>query len=387
MINDMMKIKNPFIVSGYISADYFCDRELETKELAGAIMNRRNIVIVSPRRMGKTGLIEHCFHQKEVQKSTYTFFIDIYATGSLKELVFIMSKQIFNTLTPKGKKFVEQFFSVISSLRPAFKLDPFTGQPVFDIGLGEIRQPLLSLEEIFLYLESADKPCVVAIDEFQQITKYPESNVEALLRTYTQKCKNTTFIFSGSQRHMMQNIFFSASRPFYQSASFLNLAPIEVKAYRQFVHKHFSRGGLKIADECIGRIYELFEGHTWYMQMVLNRLYEYTEPGEEMSIFLANKVLQMTIDTNKTVYQNMLSMIPERQKEVLIAIAKEGRAVELTSADFVKKHALQSASSVQSAIRQLLDKEFITRDEATYQVYDRFFGLWLVKVYGVGYSL
>jgi AAA+ ATPase superfamily predicted ATPase len=381
------KIKNPFIVGGYVSAEYFCDREAESAELTGSLLNRRNTVVVSPRRMGKTGLIEHCFHQKEIQKEYYTFFVDIYATGSLKELVFILGKHIFNMLKPRGKKFVEQFFATISSLRPAFKLDTVTGQPVFDIGIGDIRQPLLSLEEIFVYLESADKPCIVAIDEFQQIAKYPEKNIEAILRTHIQKCKNTVFVFSGSQRHMMQNIFFSASRPFYQSASFLDIDPIKIEPYRKFVHKHFGKAGKKIRDECITRIYNLLEGHTWYMQTILNRIYEQLDRGEEMSVAGADHILQITVESNKTVYQSMVSMLPERQKEVLFAIAKEGKAAEITSAAFIKKHGLHSPSSVQSAVKQLLDKEFVTKEDTVYQIYDRFFGLWLSNVYGTGYSL
>ena len=381
------KVKNPFIVSGYVSAEYFCDRELESAELTGSLINGRNTVVVSPRRMGKTGLIEHCFQQKKISGKYHIFFIDIYATGTLKELVFILGKHIFNTLKPKGKKFVEQFFATISSLRPAFKLDPDSGQPVFDIGIGEIRQPLLSIEEIFQYLESAEKPCIVAIDEFQQIARYPEKNVEAVLRTHIQKCKNTTFIFSGSHRHMLQNIFFSASRPFYQSAAFLNLAPIGLEAYRKFVHKHFNKAEKKVPDECITRIYKLLEGHTWYMQTFFNRLYEQMDSGEELSLTEANHILQMTVDSNQTIYQGMISMLSGRQKEVLFAIAKEGKALEITSTDFIKKHGLQSSSSVQSAIRQLLEKELVTRENAVYQVYDRFFGLWLSKTYGIGQSL
>ena len=381
------KIKNPFIISGYVSVEYFCDREKETNELTGALTNGRNMVVVSPRRMGKTGLIEHCFHQKSIQKEYHTFFIDIYATGSLKELVFILGKQIFNMLKPKGKKFVEKFFATIGSLRPAFKLDSVTGQPVFDIGIGDIRQPEVSLEEIFEYLEKADKPCLVAIDEFQQIAKYPEKNVEAILRTHIQKCRNTTFVFSGSQRHMMENIFFSASRPFYQSAAFLNLKPIAFAAYCKFVQGYFKKADKRIPDECVERIYNLFEGHTWYMQSLFNRLYEQLDGGENMTIGMADAILHQTVESNRTVYQNLVSLLPERQKEILFAIGKEGRATEITSADFVKKHGLYSSSSVQSAVKQLLDKELVTKVDNVYQVYDRFFGLWLAETYGTGYSL
>lgn len=381
------KIKNPFVIGGYVSPEYFCDREVESAELVGAFLNERNMVIVSPRRMGKTGLIEHCFHKREIEKEYYTFFIDIYATGTLRELVFTLGKAIFETLKPHGKKFVEQFFATISSLRPAFKLDQISGQPVFDIGIGDIRQPLVSLEEIFNYLENADKRCIVAIDEFQQIAKYPEKNVEAMLRTHIQRCKNTTFVFSGSQRHMMQNIFFSASRPFYQSASMMNLEAISLDEYSKFARNHFLQAEKKISDECIERIYSLLEGHTWYMQSLLNRLYEQLDGGEEMTISLANDVLHRTVESNRTVYQNMVSMLSERQKEVLFAIGKEGKAAEITSTAFIKKHGLSSSSSVQSAVKQLLEKEFVTKDGNVYQVYDRFFGLWLSKTYGTDYSL
>ncbi len=241
--------------------------------------------------------------------------------------------------------------------------------------------------KLFAYLEAADKPCLVAIDEFQQIARYPEKNVEAVLRTHIQKCTNTTFVFAGSQRHMMQNIFFSASRPFYQSASFMNLGPIAEEAYRRFVQRHFRQAGKEISGECIERIYTLFEGHTWYMQSMLNRLYEQTAKGEGATLEEADIVLHQTVNAQQAMYQNMVAMLSERQKELLFAIGKEGRAREITSVDFVTRHGLYSSSSVQSAARQLLEKEFITKEENVYQVYDRFFGLWLAETYGTGYRL
>ena len=165
----MAIVNNPFIVGGYLSPHYFCDREVETEQLIRNITNGRNVVIISVRRMGKTGLIRHCFYQDEIKEHYYTFFIDIYATASLREFVFALGKEIFEKLKPKGIKFIERFFSVISSLRAGFKLDSVTGEPTFDIGLGDIHTAETTLDEIFAYLEQADKPCIVAIDEFQQI--------------------------------------------------------------------------------------------------------------------------------------------------------------------------------------------------------------------------
>ena len=383
----MSKIKNPFITSGYVSAEYFCDRERESAELIRSIVNGQNIAMISPRRMGKTGLIEHCFHQPEIENEYHTFFIDIYATGSIKEFVFALGKQIFETLKPKGKKFLDNFFGTITSLRPAFKLDSFTGAPTFDIGIGNIQQPEYSLEQIFSYLETADRRCIVAIDEFQQIEKYPEKNIEALLRTHIQQCKNTNFVLAGSQRHMMQNMFFSASRPFYQSVSVLNLEAIAPEKYVPFIQKHLADADKTVTQENILRVYNLFEGHTWYIQNIFNRLYSLTDSGEECSLDIIAETIEDTLTSYETIFRGILSLLQERQKELLFAIAKEGKATGVTSALFIKKHGLQSASSVQTSLKQLLDKEIITREENTYQVYDRFLGLWLSKAYGMGYHL
>lgn len=383
----MSKIRNPFITSGYVSTEYFCDRERESAELIRSLTNGQNMAIISPRRMGKTGLIQHCFHKQDIESNYFTFFVDIYATGSLKELVFALGKQIFEELKPKGKTFLDNFFGTITSLRPAFKLDAVTGAPSFDIGIGDIRLPEYSLEQIFSYLESAERRCIVAIDEFQQIAKYPEKNIEAILRTHIQQCKNTNFVLAGSLRHLMQNMFFSASRPFYQSVGVLNLDAIASSKYVPFIQKHFTDADKTISKENIEHVYRLFEGHTWYIQNIFNRLYSLTDKDETCSLQFIAESIDDTITSYAKIFQGMLSLLPERQKEVLYAIAKEGKASGVTSVAFIKKHGLQSASSVQTALKQLLDKEIITKEVNTFQVYDRFFGLWLSKAYGMGYYL
>jgi len=380
-------MQNPFLVKGYVSAKYFCDREKETAELIRKVVNGNNLVLTSPRRMGKTGLIDHCFANPNIAKKYYTFYIDIYATSNLKEFVFKMGKEIFETLKPKGKKFIEHFFTIITSLRPAFKLDEITGSPIFDIGIGEIRAPEFTLEEIFNYLETADKQCIVAIDEFQQIEKYPEKNIEAVLRTYIQRCKNVTFIFAGSRRHIMQNIFFSSSRPFYQSAALLNMDAIDKEKYTEFVINHFSEAQKEISPELIEKIYELFEGYTWYMQAIFNEIFSLLDKGDRCTLNDLQTSLENKIASYETIFLTTLWLLPERQKELLYAIAKEGKATGITSGDFVKKHGLLSSASVQTSAKQLLDKEIITSENNVYQVYDRFFGLWLKTVFGTGYRL
>ena len=376
----MTRINNPFITSGYISADYFCDREAESKQLIREIVNGNNLAIISTRRMGKTGLIQHCFHSKELSKEYYTFFVDIYATKSLRDFIFSLSKVILESLKPFGKKAVEIFINSVLSLQAGISYD-FTGTPSFNIQLGDIQNSMATLEEIFKYLAKADKPCIVAVDEFQQITNYSEKNVEALLRTHIQHCNNAQFIFAGSQRHTMGNMFLSASRPFYQSVSMMHLESIAIEKYIDFARNHFKKADRRITPETIRIVYDRFDGVTWYVQKTLNVLFAFTPVGATCDESMVEPAIASVVDSYRFNYQETLFRLPERQKELLVAIAKEGNAKSITSGEFVKRYSLPSPSSVQAAVKGLLEKDFITLFNGSYSIYDKLFEIWLRESY------
>lgn len=376
-----MIANNPFIISGYLSPHYFCDRKLETEQLIRNVTNGRNVVMISLRRMGKTGLIQHCFYQDIIKENYYTFFIDVYSTTSLREFVFALGKEIFDELKPGGMKLIEKFFSVITSLRAGFKLDSITGEPTFDIGLGDIHTAETTLDEIFGYLEQADKPCIVAIDEFQQIGIYAEKNVEAILRTKVQHCRNSHFIFAGSQKHVMMNMFNSPARPFYQSANMMHLGCIPLQQYLPFVSELFAENGKKIEDQVVEKVYSSFEGHTWYVQLMLNELYILTSVGGVCDVSLIEIALKNIMSMQEFTYQEIFSRLPDKQKEVLIAIAKEKKAMGVSSAAFIKRYRLRSASSVQAALKGAIDKNIIAQEQNYYEISDKLFGIWIRENY------
>ena len=372
----MAKI-NPFITSGYISAEYFCDRIIETATLTRYITNGNNVALISPRRLGKTGLIEHCFHQKQIKEAYHTFLIDIYATKNLQEFVFELGKGILNGLKPRGRKAWEVFLKSLSSLRTSISFD-FSGNPSWNLEMGDIKTPTITLDEIFHYLEQADKPCLISIDEFQVIAKYPESDVEATLRTHIQHCSNAKFIYAGSQRHMMGEIFTSPSRPFYQSTAIMELSPIDIDIYTEFIKKHFTENKKIITEETVQEVYQRFEGITWYIQFLANSLYAITAEGEECTVDKVNTAVDNILAQLNFTYSSLLFQLPPKQNEVLFAISKEGKAQEITSSKFLKTYKL-TASSVQGAIKGLLDKDFVTNELGVYSIYDKFFDIWLKK--------
>lgn len=124
----MTFINNPFVTSGYIAPEYFCDREKETETLLRWLVNENNVAIISTRRMGKIGLIQHCFQQSEVKDHYYTFLIDIYATKTLREFVFQLGKTILAALKSQGRKTWELFVNSLTSLKAGFTFD-ISGMP------------------------------------------------------------------------------------------------------------------------------------------------------------------------------------------------------------------------------------------------------------------
>jgi len=374
-------LENPFIVGKYLSDKYFCDRSEETENLGKQIMNGRDVALISPRRIGKSGLLQHFFSQADVKERFYVFYVDIYATTSLAEFVYTLGKEIYDQLKSQPTVWKEKFFQVIASFRVGFKLDAMTGVPSLDLGLGDIQVPQTTLDEIFAYINEADRPCIIAIDEFQQIGEYAEKNVEALLRTKIQQCRNARFIFSGSKRHLMSNMFNSPSKPFYQSAISMGLEPIPMDVYADFSVRLFEERERALDRAVVETVWKQYSGYTWFVQMMMNELFALTPRGGRCDVSLIQEARRNVIMSQEGSYKDLLQRLPPKQKIVLQAIAKEGLARNITSSKFIKKYNLNSASSVQAAVKLLLKTDLLTQAEGTYRVYDYFFAEWLATVY------
>ena len=370
-----MRHQNPFIIEGYRSPDYFCDRESETALLKRHLTNGCNVALIAPRRLGKSGLIHHLFHQEEIQNDYYPIYIDIYETKNLNEFVYVLGKGILSVLKTQGRKTWEAFLSILKSLQSTITFD-INGIPEWNLGIGDIKYPDVTLDELFEYLEKADKPCLVAIDEFQTIANYPEKTVEASLRKRIQQCQNARFIYAGSKRHMMAQIFSSSARPFYNSSAIMGLETIDRKVYREFANRHLATNGKSITKEAFQYLYDAYDGVTWYIQYILNMLYTTLSDTPNLSIADIKAVENEILSQHRFSYQAFLYQITAKQKQVLIASAHEHKASSVMSQSFLQKNHL-GASTVQGAIKVLLAGDFITNDDGVYEVCDKFFERYL----------
>ena len=255
-------------------------------------------------------------------------------------------------------------------------MDAMTGEPSVSVTL-ESRDSTVDLRQIFDLMKDSGKQIYVAIDEFQQIISYPEKGVEAQLRSYIQFLHNAHFIFSGSKRHLMADIFLSPNRPFFQSTRLMELQAIDETPYYTFACRFFRQQGHELDKDVFHYFYNMLEGHTWYMQSVLKQLYA---DGEDVvTEHQADEAIRQLVQDNNAYYETIFSLLPEKQQKLIDAIAHEGHVKAPNSGQFIARYRLTSASSVSSSLKSLTDKELVYKSPAGYQVYDRFFGLWLSR--------
>ena len=371
----MSKIDNPFLLYGYEGPEYFCDRKEETEEMVSSLRNGCNITLMSPRRYGKTGLIRHVFHKiNEQDPDAACFYIDIYATNSLYDFVQTFAKAVVGKLDTPLQKAENIITKIFKSSQITMSTDFMTGLPQLSLNFAP-QYTESTLDEIFTYISQSQRNCYIAFDEFQQVTEYPEKNVEALLRTHIQKMNNAHFVFSGSRLHMMMEMFNSPKHPFYRSTEKLNLSTLDEAVYYSFAEEKLKEKDVSLPYDAFHELYSMVDGVTWYIQAVLNRLYRLTD--KTVTVKDMNEVIIKIILSEEEDYKRLFHLLTANQANLLLAIAREGSVAEPMSGQFLRKHQLKSTSSVQRALKYLADEEYIYLSERGYIIYDRFFGIWL----------
>ena len=373
---EMKLLSNPFVIGKYVDKDYFCDREKESEMLVHHIVNGRHVAIMSERRLGKTGLIEHVF-ANSLPDGYEPFLIDIYTCKNLREMVYLLASEVFKKIARK-QSMLERLMRMVRSLKTTISYEVVTGFPEISFGLGEIQQPEVTLDEILGYLESSDAVCIVAIDEFQKIASFEEENVEALLRTKIQHLKKTQFIFAGSERHLLEGIFSNPARPFYNSVVFMQLLPIEVGVYVKFCQQLFLKYEKSVSPALVERLYECFQGITWYLQLSMNEAFTMAERGGCVDEEAYDQILNHLVDSKRFTFEDRYASLTEKQKTVLMAIASEfPNQVTLTSQNFITRYNLKTSSSVQTAVKGLVEKGILSDNHGVRRPTDLLFMLWL----------
>ena len=221
--------------------------------------------------------------------------------------------------------------------------------------------------------------CYFAIDEFQQVSNYNEIGADSFIRSIIQFVPNVHIIFSGSQQHLLSDMFMSPKHPFFNSSQIMTIKEIDVEKYGTFANNFFKKQGREMSQDVFTYLYNMVDGQTWYVQKILNRLYR--TPKEELTKKTVNNAVGIILGEQEINYQNNYNLLTENQALLLTAIAREGVVNAPTSLDFIMRYRLPAPSSVKLALKSLQDKEFVFQTvKGEYIVYDRFFGMWLKRL-------
>ena len=371
-------LENPFILEPYQSKAYFCDREKETEEIIRNITNGRNTTLISPRRLGKTGLIFRVFDEMMARKLPYeTIYCDISDTLSLEEFIKVISDAVVSKLEKQQK--ITAFFKTLKSVRPLLGIDPLTGSPQVSFTFADDSQKQSTLKEVMDYLERYPQKVVLAIDEFQQIREYNDVNMEAVLRKHIQHLHNVRFIYCGSKKHTMTDMFTNAKKPFYESTSFSYLSKLPVPVYSAFIKEKFESAGKTIDDDSIRFIIEWTKDHTYYTQRLCNEVFSLS--GNDIVRNDIVTAIQSILDSERDRFQEIRRLVTRSQWKMMEALAKEGSVSQITSSAFLSKYKISSGPTALRNIKALMDKELVlvmtTDDGTSYSVYNVFLSRYL----------
>ena len=373
---------NPFVIKAYQSKELFCDREKELQLMLRNCINHSDMTLISQRRMGKTGLILRLFDELgDTCPDIQTVYLDIFSSRNIDDFIKLLAEaslKAFRQKTSIGDKLV----TFIKSLRPQLSFDYITGEPQLQIAYQTAHEKEYTLRGLFDFLDSNGTRIVVAIDEFQQIRDYPEQNMEALLRTYVQQMRNLTFIFCGSKKHLMADIFANEKKPFYASTTCIALDKISEDSYARFIRRLFSEGQRTITDDALQFVLTWTRRHTYYTQQLCHTIY--ANGSLLIDLDEVKAACEQLMQQGEAVYLQYRQMLTDKQWDYLIAVAKEGSVNMITASDFLNRYKIGSPSASKRLADALCEKGLlnadVTLDGTAYSVGDVFLSHWMERL-------
>lgn len=371
-------MKKAFVYGVAVEGENFTGRATETNRLKRDFENGQNVVLISPRRMGKTSLVRHVISQVDATKIAVVN-LDIYDCRTEYEFYNKLATAILKQTSGKGDMMLRNIKEFLTRLTPkiSFGLDPANEMSV-SLGIAPedyTPEEILQLpEKIALKL---GKRIVVCIDEFQQIGNFPNSlEVQKRVRGVWQLQQEVSYCLYGSKKHMLTKLFQSKRMPFYQFGDIRFLNPIALDDWIPFIRGKFEENGQTISDEQITRICETVEYQSSYVQQLSwNVMLCGNEVINDAAMDEAEHDL---IDQNSMLFMQQTEGLSSYQMNFLKALAA-GEKGDFTSAAILKKYNLGSKSNISRIQESLIKKELIEKTGRTVVLADPVFRLWMLR--------
>lgn len=350
---------NPFIFGSVVTGDDFAGREEETKSLEEEIHSGQDVILTSPRRYGKTSLIINTLN---TIKQDY-IYLDCSIFTSQQHLASVFLSELLSKY-PK-KRIMEIIASFLKTLKLTFTLEPLK------ITL-EQKPAEKDLKEILELPEKLEKKIVVVFDEFQDFSALAP-NILAMLRSVIQFHKKTVYIFAGSKKHMMQNIFHTQDSPFFNFGTQMTLGPIKGEEFISFAERKFKETGVAIDKKTLMHVLDYTNCQPYYTQVFLHFLWNISKE-ERGDLF--SKTLLKIVSNYAPQYSLIFSSLANHQKATLYALAKDSE--KIFSKGTIERYNLISSQHVQKSLLLLQNKDIVEKN-SHYYVADIFFKQWIVR--------
>jgi uncharacterized protein len=364
---------NPFKYGRVVSAGDFCPRPHLLKQLSGFIASGQNVVLQGERRMGKTSLICETVRQLKRRRMLY---VDLLEIKTADDLCKRMVKALISMEQQAG--WLERSLKSLSQLRPVVSLDPLTGQPSVSVDAA-VRLKPDSLDGILDLVRESHKrtPLVVVLDEFQDILNLSDaSETLAVLRSKIQFHQDIPYIFAGSVRNQMSEIFTHPDSAFFKAAIAVDVGPLEKDAFARFLADKFSLGKRLVDKGTMAKVIEIAEDVPGDVQELCEALWETTSYKGAIHEASVAAALELIYARESKGYEAALVQLTGQQLRCLVGLARMGGKAPL-SAVFIQGVGIVGPASVKKAINRLVRLKIVYRHQGEYKFVNPFFKSWL----------
>jgi AAA+ ATPase superfamily predicted ATPase len=367
-------MENPFHFNQVVLSRDFCERE-EIDQIAPLLESGQNVVLIGPRRTGKTSLALEVCRRLKIK----VIHADLMRVRSYEQAV----KRLAEAALRDGKApRIESFVKSLIHLRPAFTVDPISGGAQWTVTPGKADDAPSGLIDILRRIKgrAVDMGAVLFIDEFQDITGLPDhEELLAEMRSEIQKWKKPAVIFAGSDREQMLDLFTNPKKPFYQSAVVVPIDQIDRKKFTSYIVRRFSAGGKTLTKEMVSELLDLTQNHPNSTQKLLHNLWFLTAEGETVTGEKLAEALDRTVRMEQNEFERAFGNLTRMQEGALRAVAHLG-GEETNSAPFLDIAEIRNHSTATKSLQRLCQLGILINKDGVYQFTNPFFRHWLVRL-------
>jgi uncharacterized protein len=374
-------IKNPFVYGQVVTGHSFTNRVEEKALLSANLSNGIHTIIISPRRWGKSSLVEEVFQKLAKDKDIKTVKLDLTAVLDEKEFYERYAKEVIKATNNRADEVLETIKFAFRSFRPEVSFDP--SDTTFSLGFNFKDSDLeKGFKDILDLPETIAKKkgirVLVALDEFQNIASFPNPVLfQGRLRSVLQYHKNVSYVFYGSKKHMMEEIFHDKSAPFYQFGDILNFKKIHSTDFIPFLKKKFEATNKPIEQVEIETILASVDNHPHYVQFIAYKTWE--NASGKVKPTDVQSALNQVVGQYDSLLSELFADLSRHQKALLVGMVKSSESKPY-SAQFIKDNGLGSSANVAAIIKVLVKRDIIAQLEDNKFVFvDPVFRLWLLS--------